>query len=192
MLTFSSKPYIYDAFIFFWFCLNIFIEGDAEIVTLYPMVHDYMQVQILVLDHMYLLSFAKFHIYEHLFMVLAANGIAGVIYSINDLMVMVFVGEPFTVAVYLAFLYHITHAFAEGIESYIRMRTQIWHHQLSDFSCEVIRLKLPFLGVAYNIPDISQGFIGEQSFFKTPSYVHLTDRFRCQKFVSLVIHFHND
>ena len=121
MLTFSSKPYIYGAFIFFWFCLNIFIEGDAEIVMLYPMVHDYMQVQILVLDHMYLLSFAKFHIYEHLFMVLAANGIAGVIYSINDLMVRVFVGEPFTVAVYLAFLYHITHAFAVGIESYIRM-----------------------------------------------------------------------
>ena len=115
MLTFSSKPYIYDAFIFFWFCLYIFIEGDAEIVTLYSMVHDYMQVQILVLDHMYLLSFAKFYIYEHIIVVLAANGLAGVIYSVNDLMMGVFISEPFTVAVYLAFLYHITHAFAEGI-----------------------------------------------------------------------------
>lgn len=77
--------------------LNIFIEGDAEIVTLYPMVHDYMQVQIPVLDHMYLLSFAKFYIYEHIIVVLAANGLAGVIYSIYDLMVRIFISEPFTV-----------------------------------------------------------------------------------------------
>lgn len=192
MLTFSSKPYIYGAFIFFWFCLNIFIEGNAEIVTLYPMVHDYMQVQILVLDHMYLLSFAKFHIYEHIFMVLAANGLAGVIYSLNNLVVRIFIGEPFTVAVNLAFLYHITHAFAEGIESYIRMRGQIGHHQPSDLSCEVICLNQSLLGVPHNISDNSQCFIGEQSFFKSTSYIHLTDRFRCQKFVSLVIHFHND
>lgn len=114
MLTFSSKPYIYGTFIFFWFCLNIFIEGDAEIVTLYPMVHDYMQVQVLILDHMYLLSFTKFHIYEHIFVVLAANGLAGIIYSLDNLVVRIFIGEPFTVAVNLAFPYHITHAFAEG------------------------------------------------------------------------------
>lgn len=102
------------------------------------MVHDYMQVQILVLDHMYLLSFAKFYIYEHIIVVLAANGLAGVIYSVNNLMVMVLISEPFAVAVNLDFLYHITHAFAEGIESYIWMRSQIGHHQPSDFSCEVI------------------------------------------------------
>ena len=140
MLTFSSKPYIYDAFIFFLFCLYIFIEGDAEIVTLYSMVHDYMQVQVLILDHIYLLSFTKFHIYEHIFVVLAANGLAGVIYSVNDLMVRVLIGKPFIVTVNLAFLYHITYAFAEGIESYIRMRGQIGHHQPSDLSCEVICL----------------------------------------------------
>ena len=103
-----------------------------------------------------------------------------------------FISEPFTVAVNLAFLYHITHAFAEGIESYIRMRTQIWHHQLSDFSCEVICLKHLFLGLAYNIPDGSQGFIGEQPFFKSPLDVHLTEHFQCQLLVSLVIHIHKE
>ena len=152
------------------------------------MVHDYMQVQVLILNHMYFLSFTKFHIYEHIFVVLAANGLAGVIYSVNDLMVRVFISEPFTVAVNLAFLYHITHAFAEGIESYIRMRNQIGHHQPSDFSCEVICLKLSLLRVPHNIPDCSQGLIGEQPFFKSPRDVHLTENFRCQLLMFLVIH----